>query len=29
MADDMMTFYPGNEPGGIPGFIPLPYYCES
>lgn len=29
MTDDMMTFYPGNKPGGTPGYIPLPYYCES
>ncbi|SPN99992.1 related to mannan endo-1,6-alpha-mannosidase DCW1 precursor [Cephalotrichum gorgonifer] len=26
MTDDMMTFYPGNKPGGTPGVLPLPYY---
>ncbi|PKS09526.1 hypothetical protein jhhlp_004143 [Lomentospora prolificans] len=26
MATDMMSFYPGNQPGGTPGYIPLPYY---
>ena len=28
MADDMMTFYNGDQPGGTPGLLPLPYYCE-
>ncbi|KAK0656478.1 glycosyl hydrolase family 76-domain-containing protein [Cercophora newfieldiana] len=26
MADDMMSFYHGNEPGGTPGLLPDPYY---
>ncbi|CAN8100143.1 unnamed protein product [Discula destructiva] len=26
MADDMMSFYNGNEPGQTPGLLPLPYY---
>lgn len=26
MADDMMSFYTGNEPGGTPGLLPQPYY---
>ncbi|KAH8886863.1 hypothetical protein GQ53DRAFT_750518 [Thozetella sp. PMI_491] len=26
MADDMMSFYTGNQPGGIPGLLPNPYY---
>jgi len=28
MADDMMSFYHGDEPGGTPGLLPEPYYCE-
>ncbi|ROW16359.1 hypothetical protein VPNG_02816 [Cytospora leucostoma] len=26
MADDMMTFYTGNQPGQTPGLLPQPYY---
>ncbi|EAA35418.3 glycosyl hydrolase family 76 protein [Neurospora crassa OR74A] len=26
MAEDMMSFYSGNQPGGIPGLLPQPYY---
>jgi mannan endo-1,6-alpha-mannosidase len=29
MADDMMSFYTGDKPGGTPGLLPKPpYYCE-
>lgn len=28
MAEDMMSFYKGNEPGHTPGLLPKPYYCE-
>lgn len=27
MCEDMLSFYHGNEPGGIPGMLPKPYYC--
>ncbi|AEO54904.1 glycoside hydrolase family 76 protein [Thermothelomyces thermophilus ATCC 42464] len=26
MVEDMMSFYPGNRPGGVPGLLPKPYY---
>ncbi|KAJ9155486.1 Glycoside hydrolase family 76 protein [Pleurostoma richardsiae] len=26
MAEDMMSFYNGNEPGNTPGLLPSPYY---
>ncbi|KAK0733663.1 glycosyl hydrolase family 76-domain-containing protein [Lasiosphaeria miniovina] len=26
MAEDMMSFYHGDQPGGTPGLLPLPYY---
>ncbi|KAI5925737.1 glycosyl hydrolase family 76-domain-containing protein [Camillea tinctor] len=26
IAQDLMTFYTGNRPGGIPGLLPDPYY---
>ncbi|KAI1494560.1 glycosyl hydrolase family 76-domain-containing protein [Biscogniauxia mediterranea] len=26
IAQDLMTFYTGNKPGGIPGLLPEPYY---
>ncbi|TQV92093.1 hypothetical protein V2A60_004393 [Cordyceps javanica] len=26
IADDMLSFYNGNKPGGIPGLLPPPYY---
>ncbi|KAA8628097.1 hypothetical protein SMACR_05476 [Sordaria macrospora] len=26
MAQDMMSFYSGDKPGGIPGLLPQPYY---
>ncbi|KJZ72567.1 hypothetical protein HIM_08091 [Hirsutella minnesotensis 3608] len=26
MADDMLTFYDGDKPGGTPGLLPQPYY---
>ncbi|KAK3388829.1 glycosyl hydrolase family 76-domain-containing protein [Sordaria brevicollis] len=26
MAQDMMSFYSGDQPGGIPGLLPQPYY---
>ncbi|KAI0602754.1 glycosyl hydrolase family 76-domain-containing protein [Biscogniauxia sp. FL1348] len=26
IAQDLMTFYTGNQPGGIPGLLPDPYY---
>ncbi|KAK3331019.1 glycosyl hydrolase family 76-domain-containing protein [Apodospora peruviana] len=26
IAQDMMTFYNGDQPGGIPGLLPQPYY---
>ncbi|KAK4155141.1 mannan endo-1 6-alpha-mannosidase DCW1 [Chaetomidium leptoderma] len=26
MAEDMMSFYTGNRPGGVPGLLPKPYY---
>lgn len=29
MADDMMSFYLGDQPGHTPGLLPQPYYCES
>lgn len=29
MAQDMMSFYSGNQPGGVPGLLPQPYYCQS
>ena len=29
MAQDMMSFYSGDQPGGIPGLLPQPYYCQS
>lgn len=28
MTEDMMSFYKGNQPGGVPGLLPNPYYCE-
>lgn len=28
MADDMMSFYNGDQPGQVPGLLPQPYYCE-
>ena len=28
MAQDMMSFYSGDKPGGIPGLLPQPYYCQ-
>jgi hypothetical protein len=28
MAEDMMSFYHGDEPGGTPGLLPGPYYCK-
>lgn len=28
MAEDMMSFYNGNELGQTPGLLPLPYYCK-
>lgn len=28
MADDMMAFYTGDQPGQTPGLLPEPYYCE-
>jgi hypothetical protein len=28
MVDDMMSFYTGHLPGGVPGLLPKPYYCE-
>lgn len=28
MAQDMMSFYSGDQPGGIPGLLPQPYYCQ-
>lgn len=28
MAKDMLSFYSGNKPGGTPGLLPSPYYCE-
>lgn len=27
MAEDMLSFYHGDEPGHIPGLLPDPYYC--
>lgn len=27
MADDMLSFYNGDKPGGTPGLLPRPYYC--
>lgn len=29
MADDMMSFYLGDQPGHTPGLLPQPYYCKS
>lgn len=29
MADDMLSFYNGDQPGGTPGLLPDPYYCTS
>lgn len=29
MAEDMMSFYTGNQPGQTPGLLPQPYYCGS
>lgn len=29
MAEDMMSFYHGDEPGNTPGLLPDPYYCRS
>lgn len=29
MAEDMMSFYHGHEPGGTPGLLPQPYYCKQ
>jgi mannan endo-1,6-alpha-mannosidase len=26
LAHDMMSYYNGNQTGGIPGNLPLPYY---
>ncbi|KAJ4145867.1 hypothetical protein LMH87_004699 [Akanthomyces muscarius] len=26
LADDMLSFYSGNKPGGTPGLLPSPYY---
>ncbi|ERS98179.1 hypothetical protein HMPREF1624_04960 [Sporothrix schenckii ATCC 58251] len=26
MAEDMLSFYDGNKPGGTPGLLPQPYY---
>lgn len=28
MAQDMMSFYSGNQPGQTPGLLPQPYYCR-
>lgn len=28
MAEDMMSFYKGNELGQTPGLLPKPYYCK-
>src|SRR4051794_36364979 len=28
LTDDMMSFYGGHRPGGTPGLLPAPYYCE-
>ncbi len=28
VADDMLSFYSGNKPGGTPGLLPAPYYCS-
>lgn len=28
LTDDMMSFYGGHKPGGTPGLLPNPYYCE-
>lgn len=27
MAEDLVAFYKGNEPGQTPGLLPDPYYC--
>lgn len=27
MAEDMLSFYTGNQPGQTPGLLPAPYYC--
>jgi hypothetical protein len=27
MAEDLVAFYNGSEPGGTPGLLPDPYYC--
>ncbi|GJN77037.1 hydrolase 76 protein [Purpureocillium lilacinum] len=27
MADDMLSWYNGDKPGGTPGLLPDPYYC--
>jgi hypothetical protein len=27
MAEDLVSFYHGNEPGQTPGLLPDPYYC--
>ena len=29
MTEDMMSFYNGDKPGGVPGLLPDPYYCKS
>lgn len=28
MAEDLLTFYTGDKPGGTPGLLPQPYYCK-
>lgn len=27
VADDMLSFYTGNKPGGTPGILPQGYFC--
>lgn len=29
VAQDMMSLYDGDKPGGVPGLLPQPYYCEK
>jgi hypothetical protein len=30
MAEDMLSFYDGDKPGGTPGLLPKPpYYCKN
>ena len=28
LTADLVSFYNGNQPNGIPGLLPAPYYCE-